>query len=268
MDKKFIFIAGVCIIEDTDVKKLEEVAEYLKDIAAKYDVDFIFKASYDKANRTSLNSFRGIGFYESMYMLGLIKYLWGIKILTDVHTVEEAKIVAGLNMIDIVQLPAFLCRQTDLVVALGNTHKTVNIKKGQFMAPSDVKYIIEKIESTGNNNIMLTERGTCFGYRDLVTDFRSFVQMKQYGYPVIYDVTHSQQQMSAGKGQSGGHRKFAIPLAKAAVATGYVDGLFVECHPNPKEAKCDSAVALHLGDIEPLLRETVKIWKVANGQSS
>ena len=237
-----------------------ETARYLKYVTSKYNVDFIFKVSIDKANRTSLKSFRGIGVDEGIEVLKEVKKEYKIPILTDVHHPYQAEMLK--DVVDIMQIPAFLCRQTDLVLAIGRNAKMVNIKKGQFLEGNDIKYIIEKIESTGNKNIILTERGTCFGYRDLVTDFRNFIKMKTTGYPVIYDMTHSQQQMSANKGKSGGHREFAIPLAKGALATGYVDGIFLECHPCPEKAKCDRATALHIAEIEPLLKELMKIWEI------
>ena len=258
MKKPLIFIAGLCVIENSTMTL--EVAQELKRITSNYNVDFVFKASYDKANRTSINSYRGIGFDNSMYILDILKDT-GIKILTDIHNVEQAKRITNLWFIDIVQLPAFLCRQTDLVIALGKTGKTINIKKGQFIAPNDVKYIIEKIESTGNKKIMITERGTCFGYNNLIVDFRSLLIMKKFGYPIIYDCTHSQQLPSSKGNETGGNRDFVIPMAKAAVAIG-VDGIFVECHPNPPKAKSDSATSLYLKDVDKLLKEVTKIREV------
>lgn len=253
--KKLIFICGLCVIEDE--KTTLKVAKYLKKLTSKYNVDFIFKTSFDKANRTSLHSFRGVGFEEGVRILQKVKTTYNIPILTDVHTPHQAAF-AG-NKLDILQIPAFLCRQTDLVLAVGSYAHRVNIKKGQFLAPKDVKYIIEKVEASGNHNIMITERGTCFGYHNLVVDFRSFLIMKKFGYPIIFDVTHSQQRPSLTT-ETGGTTEFVIPMAKAAVACG-VDGLFLEVHPNPSKAKCDSATSLNLKDVKRLLEEIEKVRK-------
>jgi len=252
---KLIFICGLCVIEDetTTIK----TAKILKKLTSKYNVDFYFKASFDKANRTSLDSFRGLGEKRGLEILKKVKKEVGCKILTDVHNEHQA-IIAG-EIVDVVQIPAFLCRQTDLVTKVAETSKVVNVKKGQFLAPVDVKHIIKKIESTGNKNIMLTERGTCFGYHNLIVDFRSFLIMKKFGYPIIFDVTHSQQRPSIGE-ETGGSTEYVIPMAKAAVALG-VDGLFLEVHPNPSEAKCDSATSLYLKDVEKLLDEIERIRK-------
>lgn len=252
---KLIFICGLCVIEDeaTTLK----VSKSLKKLTSKYNVDFIFKASFDKANRTSLDSFRGLGEQKGFEILKKVKKEVDCKILTDVHYPHQA-IVAG-EIVDIIQIPAFLCRQTDLVLAVGRTGKIVNIKKGQFLAPEDMRHIITKVKSTGNDKIFLTERGTCFGYHNLIVDFRSFLIMKKFGYPVIFDVTHSQQKPSIGK-ETGGSTEFVIPMAKAAVACG-VDGLFLEVHPNPSKAKCDSTTSLNLKDVKKLLEEIERIRK-------
>lgn len=248
-NKKLIFIAGPCVMED-EYNTLA-IASSLRDITLKYPVEWIFKASFDKANRTSLNSYRGVGIEEGKRIFKNLKSYYDCKILTDIHSVNQALYLS--NVVDVMQIPAFLCRQTDLVLALAKTGKTVNIKKGQFLAPEDVYYIIEKIESTGNKNIMITERGTCFGYHNLVVDFRSFLIMAKSGYPVIYDACHSQQLPSIGC-QTKGHKEFIIPMAKAAVACG-VDGIFVEVHPNPDKAKCDKDTVLNLEEVEQLLKE-------------
>lgn len=250
MKKPFIFIAGLCVIEDE--KTTLKVAKYLKKLTSKYNIDFIFKASFDKANRTSINSFRGLGEQKGFKILKKVKREVGCKILTDVHNKGQA--IAFGEITDVIQIPAFLCRQTDLVTAVGKTDKIVNIKKGQFISPYDIVHIVEKIESTGNRNITITERGTCFGYRNLVVDFRSFSIMRKLGYPVIFDVTHSLQSGITLEGQTSGTTEFVIPMAKAAVAYG-VDGLFIECHSNPKKAKCDSATSLYLKDVKRLLEE-------------
>ncbi len=257
--RSFILICGLCSLESE--RLAFDTAQYLKNAMAKFPgIEFYFKGSYDKANRTNLKSFRGVGFKEGMNILRKIKKKLRLKILTDVHTVEQAKIIGEQSIVDVVQLPAFLCRQTDLVIALGKTGKIVNIKKGQFIAPKDVIHIIEKIKSTGNNKIMITERGTCFGYNNLVVDYRGMLEMKKFGYPVIFDATHSQQKPSEGI-ETGGTREYIIPMALGAVATG-ADGLFIEVHPEPSKAKCDSATALHIADVEPLLKKIMKIREV------
>jgi len=254
--KRLIFIAGLCSMESEQT--VMDTVKYLKYVTSKYPVDFIFKVSFDKANRTSLKSFRGLGVDKGIEILKKVKKEHNIPILTDVHHPYQAEMLK--DVVDIMQIPAFLCRQTDLVLAVGRNAKTVNIKKGQFLAPEDIQHIITKIESTGNKNILLTERGTCFGYHNLVVDPRSFLIMKKTGYPVIFDVTHSQQKPSQGK-ETGGSTEYVIQMAKGAVAMG-VDGLFVEIHPEPKEAKCDRATALHIADVEPLLKAVLKIREV------
>lgn len=257
MKKKLILICGLCVIEDEYLAY--KVAEKLKKITDKYpEIDFIFKASYDKANRTSINSFRGIGMLKGLIILKKIQKSLGIKVLTDVHETSQVKIVE--NFVDIIQIPAFLCRQTDLVTTIARTGKIVNIKKGQFLAPGDVRHIIKKIESTGNHKIMITERGSCFGYHNLIVDYRNFMIMKKFGYPIIFDVTHSQQKPSLTI-ETGGSTEFVIPMAKGAIATGHIDGLFFECHPSPKNAKSDSATSLNFEQVERLIEKSVKFWK-------
>ena len=264
MKKKLIFICGLCVIENE--AQTFKVARYLKKITSKYpEVDFYFKASYDKANRTSGKSYRGVGLVYGMHILRNIKNELNIKILTDIHSVIQANVIKTYyNWADCLQIPAFLCRQTDIIKAIARTGATVNIKKGQFISPEDVKYIIEKIESTGNKNIMITERGTSFGYHNLIVDYRSFIELKKLGYPVIFDATHSQQKPSANKGQSGGSREYTIPMIMGAIATGAVDGIFIETHPNPKKAKSDSATSLYLKDIEPIIKQALEIKKLVS----
>jgi 2-dehydro-3-deoxyphosphooctonate aldolase (KDO 8-P synthase) len=252
-NRQLIFICGLCVIESE--KMVLEVAKYLKRLTSNYPVDFYFKASFDKANRTSIDSFRGVGLNKGLDILRKVKEKVKCKILTDVHNVLQPVLVK--DFADIIQIPAFMCRQTDLIIKIAQTNKIVNIKKGQFLAPEDMEYIITKIKSTGNDKIFLTERGTCFGYHNLVVDFRSFLTMKKFGYPVIFDATHSQQRPSETC-QTGGNREFVIPMAKAAVACG-VDGLFIETHPNPPKAKSDSATSLYLKDIKKLLEEISEI---------
>ncbi len=255
-----ILIAGPCVIESKS--SAFEIAENLKRIAERFNLDFTFKASFDKANRTSVESYRGPGLTKGLKILENIKKELKVKVLSDVHTPQQVN--QAKEILDIIQIPAFLCRQTDLIIAAAKSKKTVNIKKGQFVSPYDVKYIIDKAISTGNKKIMLTERGSCFGYNNLVVDFRSFLIMKKFGYPVLFDVTHSLQRPSAQGGVSGGDREFAPDLAKAAVACG-VDGLFIETHLNPKEAKSDKHTCLKLANIGFLIEKVVKIREAASG---
>lgn len=247
------FIAGPCLAESKEM--LDETASELTKIAKKYNVKLYFKASYKKANRTSLNSFTGIGDEKALQYMADIKEKYSFETITDFHTVEDAELAA--KYVDCLQVPAFLARQTDLLIAAGETGKKINIKKGQFMSPNDMGKAADKVASTGNNNIWLTERGTFFGYNDLVVDFRSLLIMKQFNYPVVYDATHSLQQPSIGI-QSGGLPQFIPALAKAAVATG-VDGIFFETHPDPKNAKSDSATQLPLDQVDEFVANLVKI---------
>lgn len=252
---KFIFIGGPCVIEN-ELSTLK-IAERLSKIFSSYkEVEFIFKASFDKANRTSLKSFRGPGLKKGLEILKKVKGKFGLKLLSDLHCstqIEEAE-----EVLDVIQIPAFLCRQTDLIVAIARTQKIVNIKKGQFLAPWDVKYIIEKIEAQNNRKIFLTERGTSFGYNNLVVDFRSFKIMADFGYPVIFDVSHSVQIPSGRGSSSGGDRSFILPLARAGVAFG-VDGLFCEVHPHPSKALSDGPNSLPLKRVKELIEECLSI---------
>ena len=252
--KKLIFIAGPCVIEDR--KSTLDIAAYLKELLSKYPVKFIFKASFDKANRTSLSSPRGPGLAKGIKILEEVKKKIAVPVLSDVHTPEQIKQVK--NVLDIIQIPAFLCRQTDLIVEEARTKKIVNIKKGQFVSPEDIKYAVKKAESTGNKKIFVTERGSCFGYNNLVVDFRSFLIMKKFGYPVIFDVTHSLQKPSASSGISGGDREFAQPLAGAAIACG-ADGLFMEVHPNPKKALSDKNTVFALKNLKGIIDKVIRI---------
>jgi len=256
LGKELIFIAGPCVIENK--KETMEIASFLKDLFSALPVKFIFKASFDKANRTSVKSPRGVGLVKGVKILEEVKSKLNIPILSDVHCVEQIKAVK--DILDIIQIPAFLCRQTDLILTAAKTKKMINLKKGQFISPTDVKYVIEKVESTGNKKILITERGSCFGYNSLVVDFRSFLIMKKFGYPVVYDVTHSLQSPSAKGGVSGGDREFAPALAKAAVACG-VDGLFMEVHPNPKQALSDAYTSLPLAKLKSLITKILMIRK-------
>lgn len=252
----FIFIAGPCVIEGR--KATYDIAAYLKELFFKFNFFFIFKASFDKANRTSLYSYRGPGLAKGIKILEEIKKKLKLPILTDVHCPHQVKYLKGV--VDVIQIPAFLCRQTDLVVEAAKTAKFVNIKKGQFLSPWDIKHIIDKATSTGNRNIFITERGTCFGYNNLVVDFRSFFIMKKFGYPVIFDATHSLQRPSQRKGISGGDREFVFPLLRAAVAAG-VDGLFMEVHPQPKTALSDKYTSYPLGKLKEILSWVERVRK-------
>jgi 2-dehydro-3-deoxyphosphooctonate aldolase (KDO 8-P synthase) len=249
-----LIIAGPCVIEDEAT--VFETAQQLKEITGELGLPFVFKSSYDKANRTSVTSFRGPGRGKGLRILADVRSRFGIPVISDIHSVED--VAPAAEVLDMLQLPAFLCRQTDLIVAAAKTGKPVNIKKGQFLAPWDVKNIIEKFKSTGNTNLFLTERGTVFGYNNLVVDFRSFPIMRSFGVPAIFDVTHSLQ-LPGGQGEcSGGQREFAIPLAKAAAAAG-VDGLFMEVHPDPDRAKCDGPNMIPLNQVRSLLKAIAAI---------
>jgi 2-dehydro-3-deoxyphosphooctonate aldolase (KDO 8-P synthase) len=255
-------IAGPCVIESES--HALKMAEAIKAVADKLKVPYIFKASYDKANRTSLQSFRGPGIEQGLRILEKIKKVAGVPVLTDVHEPKDVPAVA--NAVDVVQIPAFLCRQTDMLVAAGKHAKAINIKKGQFVSPWDMRHAVEKVRASGNGNIFLTERGSTFGYNNLVVDMRSLAIMRQFA-PVVFDATHSVQLPSSGAGGkavSGGQPEFIPLLARAAVAAG-VDGVFMEVHDNPSEAKSDGANALRLSDLEGLLNELLAI-KNALGQ--
>jgi 2-dehydro-3-deoxyphosphooctonate aldolase (KDO 8-P synthase) len=243
----FILIAGPCVVENEKITF--STAEQIKKITDELRIPFIFKSSYKKANRTSINSFSGLQMNDAIQILNKVKEQLSLQILTDVHTEEEIK--SASEIADILQIPAFLCRQTELLIAAGKTGKVVNIKKGQFLAPEDMKHVVEKIESTGNKKILLTERGTTFGYHNLVVDMRGLEIMKETGYPVIIDATHSVQ-IPSQSGVSGGDRKFIPTIAKAAAAVG-IDGLFLEVHPDPEKALSDAASQLPLSSLKDLL---------------
>ncbi len=249
-----LLIAGPCVIE-SEKRALYHAEELLK-IASHLNMPLIYKSSYDKANRTSINSFRGPGLLKGLKILKKIKDRLGLPILSDVHCrrdIEEA-----VHVLDIIQIPAFLCRQTDLILAAAETGKPLNVKKGQFMAPWDMKHVVEKIERTGNYEILITERGSSFGYNNLVSDMRSLPIMRQMGYPVIYDATHSAQ-LPGGKGaSSGGEREFVSYLSRAAVAAG-VDGIFIETHRDPDKALSDGPNMLKIKDLSNLLKQLKRI---------
>lgn len=257
---KLFLIAGPCVIESEQL--VLEVAEQLSEISKNLDIPVIFKSSYDKANRSSIKSFRGPGIERGLEILSRVRKESGLPILSDVHSVEEVKVAK--DVLDVIQIPAFLCRQTDLIVEASKTGKPVNVKKGQFLAPWDVKNIIEKFESTGNRNLMITERGTCFGYNNLVVDFRSFPIIRSMGVPVVFDATHSVQLPGAQGACSSGEREFVPYLSRAAVACG-VDGVFFEVHPEPNKALCDGANMISLSELRELLPVLIELHdKVQN----
>jgi len=249
-------MAGPCVIESRDMAL--ELADKLVALAKKRDIPFVFKASYDKANRSSVGAFRGPGLAKGLEILAEIKEKHRVPILTDVHRPEDAAPAA--EVADILQLPAFLCRQTDLVLALAETGKVVNIKKGQFLSPWDVRHVISKVESTGNKKILLTERGASFGYGALVADMRSLAWMRETGYPVVFDATHSVQVPGGREGGTGGDGKFAPVLSRAAVATGCCDGLFWETHLRPEEALSDKDNALPFAALDKLFSQCRDIF--------
>ncbi len=252
-------IAGPCVIESraTTLK----IAQELKKIAQRLKVPLIFKASYDKANRTSIKSFRGLGRAEGLAILAEVKKLTGLPVLSDVHTVEE--ISEAASVLDVLQIPAFLCRQTDLIVAAAKTGKPVNIKKGQFLAPWDMKAVLDKAVAAGNHNCLLTERGVSFGYNTLVSDFRSLAIMRNWGYPVVFDATHSVQQPGGLGNASGGEREFIPLLSRCAVAAG-CDAVFMEVHTNPDKAFSDGPNMLAIKQVEPLLKQLIAIHQTVS----
>jgi len=253
-DQKLLLIAGPCQIESRE--HCLSIAEFLRKETERFPVSLVFKSSFDKANRTSVSGKRGIGIDEGLRILEEVRNTIGAPVLTDVHTEEQARTVA--QVVDVLQIPAFLCRQTDLLIAAGATGRTIHVKKGQFLHPADMQFVAEKIASTGNKKILLCERGTSFGYRDLVLDPRNLIIMRSTGYPVVFDATHSVQQLGGSGGSSGGSRTFVQALARAAVATG-VDGVFVECHNDPDNAPSDGPCMLPLEQLSPLLTTLCRI---------
>ena len=252
-------IAGPCVIESA--AHAAELAEAIGEIAARVGTPFVFKASFDKANRTSLSSFRGPGLARGLDALAAVKQRVGCPVLTDVH--EPAQAAPAAEVVDALQIPAFLCRQTDLIVAAAATGRAVNLKKGQFLAPEDVRHVIDKAAAGGARRVLVTERGTSFGYRNLVVDVRAFPVLRSFGHPVVFDVTHGLQLPGAGGGVSGGQAEFIEPLAAAGVAAG-VDGVFFEVHERPAAARSDAGNTLPLARLEPLLRRLAAIRRAAH----
>ncbi len=250
----FLLIAGPCVLESETMA--QETAQRLKKITDKLNIPFIFKASFDKANRTSLDSFRGPGLKKGLETLGRIRADVGVPIVSDIHETSQVNLAA--EVLDVLQIPAFLCRQTDLLVAAAETGKPVNIKKGQFLSPWDMQNAVNKVRSAGGKKVILTERGFCLGYNNLVVDMRSLPIMRSFNCPVIYDATHSVQLPGGAGGSSGGQREFIPPLTRAAVAAG-VDGLFMEVHPEPDQALCDGPNSLPIDQLEALLHSLLKI---------
>ncbi len=260
-ERNLFFILGPCVIESEELNL--SVAKYLTELNNKNGFHIIYKASFDKANRTSLSSYRGPGIERGLEILKMVKDETGLPILTDVHETWQVEKVA--EVVDVIQIPAFLCRQTDLLLEAGRSGRIVNIKKGQFMAPEDMRYQVEKVFSTGNEKVMVTERGTSFGYHNLVVDFRSILVMKEIGLPVIFDATHSVQRPGGGGGKSSGNREFAFPLARAAVAVG-ADAVFMEVHPEPDRALSDGPNSVTLDKVEFYLKSLIEIKRIIDEQ--
>lgn len=252
----FFLIAGPCIIEDKQMAL--PIAETILEISDKLLIPFLFKASYRKANRSRLNSFSGIGDEKALKILKEVSEKIDIPVVTDIHSAEEAQVAA--NYVDIIQIPAFLCRQTDLLIAAGKTGKVINIKKGQFVSGNAMRFAVDKVKSTGNENVMLTERGNMFGYGDLVVDYRNIPEMQRSGVPVVLDITHSLQQPNQSSGVTGGRPALIETIAKAGIAVG-VDGIFLETHPDPGSARSDGANMLKLDQLEELLNKLIRIRK-------
>jgi 2-dehydro-3-deoxyphosphooctonate aldolase (KDO 8-P synthase) len=256
-NKPLVLLAGPCVIEGEEVTL--RIAQRIKEIASWVGMDLIFKSSYDKANRSSIHSYRGPGVDEGLRILRRVKDELDLPLLSDVHRFEE--IEKASVVLDIMQIPAFLCRQTDLIVEVARTGRAINIKKGPFLAPWDMRTVIEKVTSAGNENLLLTERGTTFGYNNLVSDMRSLAIMRSFGYPVVYDATHSVQLPGAGGDRSGGQRELVPQLARAATATG-IDALFIEVHEDPSRALCDGANSLSLDEVGSLLAQVREIDRI------
>jgi 2-dehydro-3-deoxyphosphooctonate aldolase (KDO 8-P synthase) len=255
----FLLIAGPCVVESEEI--IFETAGHLKKLSEKYQIPFIFKSSYRKANRSRGDSFSGIGDIKALKILAEVRKRYAVPVITDIHNPDEAEITAGY--VDILQIPAFLCRQTDLLVAAAKTGKCINIKKGQFLSGSSMRFAVEKVRESGSNNIMLTDRGNMFGYQDIIVDFRNIPIMQKIGVPVIMDITHSLQQPNQEQGVSGGRPEMIETIGKAAISVG-ADGIFIETHPNPAVAKSDGANMLKLSDMDKLLNRLVILRKAIN----
>ncbi len=252
-----LLFSGPCVLENLETAL--NIARFMADSADRNGFSFVFKASFDKANRTSVSSYRGPGLEKGLEILAAVKEEVGCPVISDIH--EPAQAEKAAEVLDVIQIPAFLCRQTDMLIAAGETGRAVNIKKGQFMAPWDMIYAVKKVQSTGNEGILLTERGVSFGYNNLVVDMRSIPIMRDMGFPVIFDATHSVQLPGGGDGCSSGQREFIPYLARAAVAAG-ADGVFMEVYPNPERAKCDGPNSMSLKDADRLLAQLVRISEV------
>jgi 2-dehydro-3-deoxyphosphooctonate aldolase (KDO 8-P synthase) len=255
----FLLIAGPCVVESEEV--IFETASHLKKLSEKYQIPFVFKSSYRKANRSRGDSFSGIGDIKALKILAEVRNRYSVPVITDIHNPNEAAMAA--EYVDMLQIPAFLCRQTDLLAAAAATGKWVNIKKGQFLSGSSMRFAVEKVRESGNNNIMLTDRGNMFGYQDIVVDFRNIPVMQEIGVPVIMDITHSLQQPNQDKGVSGGRPEMIETLGKAAISVG-ADGIFIETHPDPSVAKSDGANMLNISGKDKLLGKLVALRKTIN----
>jgi 2-dehydro-3-deoxyphosphooctonate aldolase (KDO 8-P synthase) len=259
LNNQFFLLAGPCVVEDKDT--CFEVADTLRAITRDLGINYVFKASYRKANRSRMDSFSGIGDEKALGILAEVREKFDLPVITDIHTAAEAEIAAGY--VDILQIPAFLCRQTDLLLAAAKTGKIVNIKKGQFLSPESMQFAVDKIADTGNRDIILTDRGTMFGYNDLIVDYRSIVRMKKIGFPVVLDITHSLQQPNQQSGVSGGQPELIETIARAGIAVG-ADGIFMETHPDPPRAKSDGANMLPLDKAKTLLQRLAALRNTVN----
>jgi 2-dehydro-3-deoxyphosphooctonate aldolase (KDO 8-P synthase) len=255
-----LLLAGPCVLESGELAW--EIAREMKAICSRLSISYVFKASFDKANRTSLTSFRGPGAEKGLRILGRLREEIGVPVVSDIHEPAQAEMAA--EYLDVLQIPAFLCRQTDLLVAAAKTGKVVNVKKGQFVSPWDMENAVNKLRGAGTDKILLTERGASFGYNNLVVDMRSLSVMRSFGYPVVYDATHSVQLPGGAGGSSGGQREFIAPLSRAAMAVG-IDGLFIEVHPDPAKALCDGPNSLPLDEVEPLLKQLLAVRQAVEG---
>ena len=255
----FLLIAGPCVVESEEI--VFETAVHLKSLSEKYNIPLVFKSSYRKANRSRGDSFSGIGDVKALKILAEVRNRYGVPVITDIHNPDEAEMAA--EYVDVLQIPAFLCRQTDLLAAAAATGKWINIKKGQFLSGPSMKFAVDKVRESGNNNIMLTDRGNMFGYQDIVVDFRNIPEMQHIGVPVIMDITHSLQQPNQEKGVSGGRPEMIETLGKAAISVG-ADGIFIETHPDPSVAKSDGANMLKLSGMDNLLYKLTALRKTIN----